>query len=192
MPTTKKILVDEEKFPLVRRLWDMMLTGAYSVSQIYAIANDQLGLRTKYHKKEQRVSISHIYRIFTNPFYCGEYSYMGNVYKGQHQPMIKPDEYDRVQKLLKNKGRPRQKTKNLPFNGIIRGGFCGCSVVADEKIKYVKSESLTRSYLYHRCSHHKPGVKCIQRPISGKELEKQIVTILDQITIPGSFFKFRS
>ncbi len=186
----KKILVDEEKFPMVRKLWDLMLTGNYSVSKINEIANDQLGLRTKYHKKEQRLSISHVYRIFTNTFYFGEYFYMGEIRKGLHKPMVTSDEYDRVQKLLGNKGRPRPKTKKLPFNGIIHCGFCGCSIVADEKIKYVKSESLTRSYLYHRCSHHKPGVKCTQKPISGKELEKQIITILDQITIPESFLSF--
>ena len=186
----KKILVDEEKFPLVRKLWDLMLTGAYSITQINTIANDQLGLRTKYHKKEQRLSVSHIYRIFTNPFYYGEYSFMGEVYKGKHEPMITPEEYDRVQKLLRDKGRPRQKTKKLPFNGIIRCGFCGCSVVADEKIKFVKSENITKSYLYHRCSHHKPGVKCIQQPITGKQLEKQVIEILDRITIPESFLHF--
>jgi DNA invertase Pin-like site-specific DNA recombinase len=186
----KKVLVDEEKFPIVRKLWDLMLTGNYSVPQINEIANNQLGLRTKYHRKEKRLSVSHAYRILRNPFYYGEYSYMGTVYKGKHKTMITTEEYDRVQKLLGNKGRPRPKTKKLPFSGIIRCGFCGCSIVGDEKVKYVKSESLTRSYLYHRCSHRKPGVKCIEKAISGKELEKQIIKILDEITIPESFLSF--
>ena len=183
----KEILVDEAKFPLVRKMWDLMLTGNYTVPQIAEIANDKWGLRTSYHKKQTRLSLSHVYRMFTNPFYYGEYEYAGKVYEGQHKKMITPEEYDHVQKILGQKGKPRPKTKVLPYNGTIRCGNCGCSLTADQKTKYIKSEDKTRSYIYHRCTRSKPGVKCDQRPISSVELEKQVNEILDTITIPKSY-----
>lgn len=186
----KKILVDKEKFPLVRKMWELMLTGNHTVPQIGEIVNEKWGLRTTYHKRQGKLSLSHIYRIFTNTFYFGEYAYAGIVYQGQHKPMITPEEYDRVQKILGKKGQPRSKTKNLPLNGVIRCGECGCSITADEKIKYVKSENKYKSYIYHRCTKRKPAAKCQQKPISHEELKRQVVKILDKITFPERYLDF--
>lgn len=186
----KKILTDEKKFPLVRKIWDLALTGNYTVPAIQEIANDKWGLRTTFYKKEGKLSTSHVYRILTNNFYYGEFEYAGKVYQGKHEAMITPEEYDRVQKILGKKGKPRPKHKKLPFNGVIRCGECGCSITADEKIKYVKTEKKTKSYMYHKCTKKKPGVKCNQKPISFPDLEKQIKIELDKITMPHSFFEF--
>lgn len=180
----KKILVDNDKFPLVRKLWDLMLSERYSVSQITDIANTKLGLRSKYRKKENKIHVSHMYRIFTNHFYCGEFDYAGKHYEGKHQPMITLEEYDRVQKILGKKGKPRPKTKKLPFTGIIKCGHCGCSITAEEKTKFVKSENSMHSYVYHRCTKKKPEIKCNQKPISFDKLKGEIEKALDRITIP--------
>lgn len=183
----KEILVDEEKFPLVRNMWDMMLTGNYTIKQISDIVNDEWGLRTTYHKRQTRLSLSHIYRMFTNSFYYGEFKYADKVYQGSHKAMITPEEYDHVQKILGRKGKPRPKYKKLPFNGLIRCGKCGCSFTADEKTKFVKAENKLHSYVYHKCSKSKPGVRCDQKPVSSIELQKQISAILDTLTIPKSY-----
>jgi DNA invertase Pin-like site-specific DNA recombinase len=183
----KKLLVDEERFPLVRKMWDLMLTGNYTVKQIADIVNDKWGLRTAYHKQRNRLSLSHVYKIFTNSFYYGEFTYSGKVYRGEHKAMITPAEFDHVQKILGKKGKPRPQYKKLPFTGFIRCGKCGCSITADEKTKFVKSENAVHSYIYHRCSKSKPGVHCDQKPISSVELQKQVNKILDTITIPQSY-----
>ena len=49
---SKIVHVDEEKFPIVRKMWDYMLTGQYSVSKLVDIANNEWGLRTTVRKKE--------------------------------------------------------------------------------------------------------------------------------------------
>ena len=41
------ILVDPERFRLVRKLWDMMLTGGHAPSALWRIANDEMNLRTR-------------------------------------------------------------------------------------------------------------------------------------------------
>ena len=185
----KELRVDEEKFPLVRKMWDLMLTGNYTVKQISDIVNEKWGLRTTYHSKQNKLSLSHIYRIFTNPFYYGEFEYAGKVYQGKHKPMITPEEFDHVQKILGRKGKPRSKYKRLPFNGVIRCRKCDCFITADEKTKFIKSENKTRSYIYHKCSKSKPGVRCEQRPLSSTELQRQINETLDTITIPQEYLE---
>ena len=43
---TKTILKDPVHFPLVRRMFDLMLTGAYPPKRIVLIARDEWGFRT--------------------------------------------------------------------------------------------------------------------------------------------------
>src|SRR5262249_38264849 len=44
--TTNTIVPDPERFDIVRKLWDLMLTGSYSPHRLCEIARDSLGLRT--------------------------------------------------------------------------------------------------------------------------------------------------
>lgn len=45
------IVADPERFLLVKRLWELALSGAYTIPQLLDIATDQWGLRTKKRKK---------------------------------------------------------------------------------------------------------------------------------------------
>ena len=43
----RTIVADPDRFPLVRRLWELMLTGRYTPPKILAVANQEWGLRTR-------------------------------------------------------------------------------------------------------------------------------------------------
>jgi len=43
---SRTIIPDPERFRLIRKMFDLALTGAYSTKQIWRIARDQLGIRT--------------------------------------------------------------------------------------------------------------------------------------------------
>jgi hypothetical protein len=122
------IIKDHNRFDLVRKLWDFMLTGAYTPAKLYGIAAYEWSL---YGKSGRKISRSQFYALFTNPFYYGSFEYprgSGNWYQGKHEPMITPDEYDKVQILLGRKGRPRPKTHEFAFTGSIRCGECGYAI----------------------------------------------------------------
>jgi hypothetical protein len=129
----KTVPSDPERFPLTRKMWDLLLTGNYSVKRILEIATNDWGLKMRDGKS---LGLSSLYRIFTNPFYYGEFMYNGELHQGKHEPMITRDEYDHAQAVLGNKGRPRPKTKRLPFSGLIRCE-CGGTIVAEEKFKTI-------------------------------------------------------
>src|SRR3989338_542565 len=102
----KTIPIDPERFELVRKMFDLMLTGKYSPPQILKMANEEWGFRSPNGKK---VSRSNIYLIFTRPFYYGEFEYpvgSGNWHKAIHKPMITREEYDRIQFLLGRRSKP--------------------------------------------------------------------------------------
>ncbi|MHB8913439.1 MAG: recombinase family protein [Minisyncoccota bacterium] len=68
---SKKLLSDQERLPLVRKMWHQMLTGTYTVPQLLREVNDVWGFRMPNGKKLGR---STMYHLFSNPIYYGKLS----------------------------------------------------------------------------------------------------------------------
>ena len=183
----KKIYTDQDRFSLVRKLWDLLLTGNYTVPVLVNVANDKLGLRTKRGKK---ISLGSLYHLFADRFYYGEYAFDGEVYEGKHKSMITAEEFDRAQQILGRAGRPRPKTKRLPFTGLIECADCGRMISCYEKVKRIKSTGKTKGYIYHRCTRKTKDNPCGQKQISHDSLIEQVTQQLRAITIPPEFLEW--
>ena len=183
------IIEDKERFHLVRKMWDMMLTGNYTPIKILEIANNQWGFRTPKTKRNGggEISNSAIYKMFTNIFYTGMFEWNGKIYQGNHKPMITMEEYDRVQIILGKNGKPRSQTHDFAYTGIITCGICGGMITATEKMKIVKTTGELKSYIYYHCGHKKKDIECNQERITLKELEDQIDIELERNTILPKF-----
>ena len=207
----REILKDPERFELIKKMWNMMLTGNYTPPKIAYIANNEWGFRSL---KGKTLRTSTIYRLFANPFYSGWFEYprgSGNWIKGGHESMITQEEYDRVQILLGRKGKPRLKKHEFAFTGLIRCGECGAMVTAEEKnqiicsnckykfssnnrvecpkcntpVEKMKKPTILHYVYYHCTKKIKPN--CSQGFIEVKELEKQIDFYLSNIHISEGF-----
>ena len=179
------IIEDPERFPLIRKMWDMMLTGKYSPPQILEIANNEWGFRTKKTKRQggKPLARSALYRIFTSEFYAGTIKYAGEEYEGSHNPMVTLDEFDRVQYLLGRKGKPRAKKHKFPFTGSIRCGECGCLVTAEHKYKKLK-EGGVNEHTYYHCTRKRADYNCSQRhSVTEANLDEQICNEISKFTI---------
>jgi len=184
----KEIIKDPERFDLVRKIFDLMLTGCYTPPKILKIATEKWGLKNK---QGGKIANSTVYRILTDPFYYGRFEYpkeSGNWYKGKHQAMIALEEYDKIQILLGREGKPRSKMHTFAFTGMIRCGECGAMITAEEKIKKQKNGNI-HEYIYYHCTKKKDP-HCSQKYIEQKELEKQILNILSGIQIPPEFHQW--
>lgn len=199
----RDILPDPLRFSLVRKMWDLLLTGNYNPLKILEIATNEWGLRQRNGKP---LSESKIYYLFTNPFYMGQFSYKGEIYQGSHQPMVTPEEFERAQVILGIRGKPRQKVHDFPFTNWIKC-TCDSAITAHERYRKIcpqchhKYNALTNEFcpkcqapapiktwygcLYH-CSRKKDPT-CKQPSINSKDLTTQIDKILAGITIPQSF-----
>ena len=174
------IIKDEERFHLVRKMWDMMLTGNFTPSQIRNIASNEWGFRTAKHKRDggKEMTDSMIYKMFNNIFYTGMFEWSGQRYQGKHAPMISMEEYKRVQTLLGRDGNPRAQTKHyFAYTGVFRCGECGSMHTALEKIKKIKKTDKLRTYVYYYCTRKKKKVTiCTQRKtLEVADLEIQII-----------------
>lgn len=184
------IQVDPVRFSLVRQAWDLMLTGNYTVNQILNKLNNEWGFISIKRKKSggKPLALSGLYRIFTNLFYAGIIVHSKEQFQGKHEAMITLEEFDHVQMLLGRKGKPRPKTHQFAFTGLIRCGDCGCRIIAETKTKFVKSEGKLKDYTYYRCSHRKINVPCFQKgAVKVEDLEGQIEKEIMSLTIIPEF-----
>lgn len=184
----RTIVVDPERFDLVRKMWDLMLSGTLNPKEILDIANNQWGLRTAKHKRKggERLTLGAIYKIFSNIFYTGIFQYGGDLFQGIHKPMITLDEFDTVQELLGRKGKKRQTPHDFAYTGIMRCGACESMYTASQKTKMIKATNSLKTFTYYHCSHRKNKGQCnkeLQRPIAIKKLENIFCEILSEYTL---------
>lgn len=186
----KIIAKDPERFELVRKMWDLMLTGAYNPSKIVEIANKEWGFTTRRFKKigGGELTRAGIYKMFSNIFYTGLIEFAGKQYNGQHEAMITIDEYDRVQLILGKKGRPRPQKHQFAFTGAIRCSECGCLYTAEEKKKIAKKTGNVSLFRYYHCTRRSRKIECTQRKAIREEmLESMIEEEISKLTIMPEF-----
>lgn len=188
------IINDPERFNLVRKMWDLMLTGNYTPPRILVIATHEWGLKTRKFKKSSNNELSKggIYKIFTNRFYAGIIDCKDGIqYQGKHEPMITLEEYDHVQIILGRRGKPRPQTHQFAFTGSIRCGECGCLYTADCHTKIIKSTGELKTFTYYHCTGKKKNYHCSQRKnIPAEDLELQIEKEIEKYTILPEFLQW--
>jgi site-specific DNA recombinase len=183
---TKTIIKDEERFALVRRMWDALLAGRRP-KEIARTASRDWGLLTVRRGKVggNPITYSSIYKTLTNPYYAGYIRLKdGRQYVGAHEPMISPEEFERAQEILGNRGRAGPVKHENPYAGLIRCANCGCSIVAEFHDKR------GRRYTYHRCSRNKPRTACREQPVSQVMLQQQLAAYFRYLVIPEPILAF--
>jgi len=72
-PDQGTIVMDEERYILVRKMWDMLLTGAYSVPMIQEIANQDWKYRSPKRRRSGDLPLHRntLYHMFNNIRYAG-------------------------------------------------------------------------------------------------------------------------
>ncbi len=185
--SNKTVVADPDRFNLMQRMLELMLTGAHSPRDLWRTAKDEWGLRTSIRGKigGAPLSLSGVYRVLTNPFYAGVISWGGKTYPGKHPPMITLDQFNRIQELLGRPGRPRPKRHRFPFTGLIRCGECGHAVTAEHQVNRYGSH-----YTYYHCSRRHPTYQCHQPSVTAQGLEEQILGFLGGLTIPESHHRW--
>jgi len=176
---SREIIKDPDRYDIVRGMWELMLTGAYAPSAILEIATHQWGLRTKERKRSggTHVSLSTVYSIFGNPFYSGMFQWAGQLLPGKHVPMVNPDQFRQVQRLLSRPFRSQAKYKDFAYTGLIHCG-CGLGVTAEEKTKPSGAR-----YTYYHCTR-KRLPRCTESYVRVEALEADIRTFLSSLAFP--------
>lgn len=167
----KYISRDPERFKKVAKLWQLLLTGKYTLIELWYKAQE-INLTNR---KGQLISKHGLECIFNSEFYCGYFYWNKKRYKGSFTPMITEKEFKMAQSILLKK-RNLPKTEPIPFTyrGLIRCGVCGASVIAERHIK-----PSGRTYIYYRCCRYN-YTDCGQRMVPEPVISSQVGTLLSR------------
>lgn len=154
-PLTREIVPDPVRFPLVRLGWEMMLAG-HSVADVHRELLRR-GLTTSTRRKAPRpVSNSRVHTIFRDPFYVGEIPWRGKRYAGRHEPMVTREQFDAVRRRLDSTPNGRLPLRrSFPYSGVFRCAVCGCSVLAERRVKHYPQSNRSAEYVYYHCTGSK-------------------------------------
>ena len=183
---SKTIVKDPDRFLFVRKLFDLALTGSFSLRRLMEEARTW-GLRTRQHKRigGRYLTISGVHRILRNPFYAGLLVWKGETHQGAQEPMITMEEFERVQRLSCKPGKPTPHRRNFPFTGLIRCGECGFMVTAEDKInRYGKR------YSYYHCTKRRLDYRCNQRSITATQLDAVFHEFINALGVPESLHQW--
>ncbi len=181
-PKVGIIVADEPRFTLLRKGWDMMLTGAYGPSEVARTLNDVYGYRTRktVHRGGTALSRSYAYKMFANPFYAGYTWYMGKLRPGAHPAMVTEAEFGQVQEFLKKSLVSHAHTHEFAYTGLMRCGYCGSQITAE--LHMVKAAGgTTKPYRFYRCADSKGT--CTKQGLSERLVEAAIERELAGLTI---------
>ena len=160
-------IIDEEKAPLVRKMFELYATGNYSIRQLSCVMFEE-GLRTRGGNKLVK---SRIAELLSDPFYYGKIRWNGKIYDGKQEPLISKELFDRVQEILRSKTTPKYRKHFYLFKGLIRCAECGGKITWEEH----------KGIIYGHCNHYR---NCSQKTwVKEPEVEKQLIPYFDRITI---------
>ena len=179
-----RVVVDEKNRNFAVKMFEYYASGSYSLfTLIQKLKNQDLFVPGNFphHSTMQTLSKSTMQRLLRNPFYCGNFKWSGKIYKGAHEPLISKDLWNKVQAVLdklENRGT-KSKYNTLPFilKGVLSCGECGRTITAERKIKPSGKE-----YVYYHCT--KFNIKCTQKAVNEKALEKQVEKSLEGLKVP--------
>ncbi len=175
------VLVDPERAPAIKKMFEKVAYEKWSGRKLYHWLRFDLNFRSK---SNHHLSLSNVYLILQNSFYCGIFEYprkSNNWYTGKHEPIITKELFEKAQEQLKRDQIHRGESKEFAFTKLITCGLCGSGITADEKFKKLANGTVAR-YIYYGCTRSK-DLNCKGGYIREEELINQFSQLLDKISL---------
>jgi len=175
----KMVVVDRKKSKIIRAAFEFYAEGDKTLEDVSHFLAQQ-GITTKSGKIWHKDRVKY---LLINPFYYGHFRYAKEVHEGKHDPIIAKKLFDRVQEVLKQRGKPRHKAKNepQPFCGLLYCA-CGMMITGEYKVKKQKNGNI-HEYVYYHCSRKSKTIRCKEPCIRQEVLDKQVSSLLQKVSL---------
>lgn len=143
------ISIDSQKGPILKKIFSLYSTGNYSLE---SLSNKLEKLGLLYAESLSKFPKSVLHRILRNPMYFGAFRFRGDIFEGNHPPLITENRFKRVQQQfeLNAHGKKILSRRRWLYRGLIRCGYCVCIFTA---------EMHKGKYIYYHCTHSKGHCK---------------------------------
>jgi len=171
---------DPKRGPIIKQIFEKVANEKWSGRTVYNWLRN-IDFKTRYGKL---LSLSNIYLILRNPFYYGEFEYpkkSNQWYQGKHTPIINKELFDKVQEVLNENFIPKVESREFAFTKMIKCGYCGCGITAEEKVKALKDGGFNK-HIYYFCTNGK-GQECKNPRINEPDLIEALINLVDKINL---------
>ena len=164
-------VVDATTAPLVKLAFELYDTGNYSIKRLCEELKNQ-GLTNRVGKP---LSKSYVHYMLRDKFYIGIMTWLGKEYRGNFEPIIDEDLWERVQSRLGSGTTPRvEKRENLTLlKGKVHCAKCGGVI----------SWYMQKGHWYGECKSNKP---CSVRGCARQDrVEEELVSYFSELVAPS-------
>lgn len=180
----RTVVLDEERAPLIKLAFEEYATGNWTVAAL-AEHLAACGLTTRATPKIPSVPINEkaLHKIIVNPYYKGVTTYQGVEQAGRHEPIVSPEVWDKVQRILASHLNGERTRRHPHFlKSSVYCANCGSRLMISNERK--KSGII---YPYFVCAgrHSKRIKDCKMRAVLVDVIERRIEEIYDNYQIPS-------
>ncbi len=162
--TTRSIVIDPDRAPVLRRIFELYGSGQYSLTSLRKTLQEETGIR---------LNRAYLEKILKSRFYLGYLVWQGVEYKGTHPQLIDASTFDRVQGVFAGRHKPRHGKHDFAFGGLLRCAHDGCTVTAEHH---------KGRYTYYRCSFGRG--KCVLPYMPEPAISDKLCEVLKSIYVP--------
>ncbi|MDQ1143421.1 site-specific DNA recombinase [Bacillus sp. SORGH_AS 510] len=197
----KKLVIKEIEANLIKYIFNLYIRG----KGFKTIAN-QLNHEGYKTKRNTNFSTNSIRTIITNPLYAGfiRFNQVENwndkrrqgksnntiIVKGEHEPIISMEVWEKARKIFEQKSHKPAKTftGHFPLTTLLRCPKCGQGMIG-HKIK--KAKNSTEYIRYYQCGnfHYKGSAVCNSNLIRAEVVEQFVFNRIEEITTKPTVLK---
>ncbi len=166
-----RIEPDPKKGPFIRSLFEWYASGEYSLNRL----SKQAKASGLFSRNSMTINKAGIHRILKNTIYYGEFIWKGKRYRGNHEPIISKELFDRVQEEFERANHPKESKRSLALAGLIKCEKCGCSMTPEIK---------KGKYIYYHCTQYKGA--CDNVWVREEALLESLADVVREINIKPS------
>ena len=101
MPHAQSVAVGQARAGYVRDAFNLFATGEYTETTLREeLVAPGFTMPKTLKQPERPISRATVAKLLRDRYYLGEVSYQGKWYQGRHEPLITPELFDRVQRVL--------------------------------------------------------------------------------------------
>ncbi len=182
-----KLVVNEEEAVRVRAIFALYLEYGSLLPVVQELErrgwlNKRWTTRKGHARGGKLFTRTSLYRLLTNVAYIGKVRYKHEFHNGEHQAIVDPEVWQKVQETLQHHGRSRRAPARNKLGSFLKGLLrcvpCGCAMTP------AHTQKGNRRYRYYICSgaQKRGWATCPSKSIPAREIEQFVI---DQIRCYG-------
>jgi site-specific DNA recombinase len=185
-PRGGRLLVNSAEARQVQTIFKLYLDHCALLPVVSEI--DRRGWRTKQWVTKRgetrggnRFTKGSLFCLLTKPIYTGKVDFNGKIYEGEHEAIVEPAVWERVQEVLQRNGRNGGADVRNSYGALLKGLIqCGS---CDAGMTHTYTAKGNRRYRYYICSHAQQNgwASCATKSVSAPAIESAVVQQIRKI-----------